>query len=105
MIECQDNVTKSILVLARWASKNAPESLEECAETFLKFDDRRKDVVFVDSEQWNNLCDFFDSIVILRDGIKAITWIGKLDELINLYDLIYAGRINEDDDMPPAGSP
>ena len=105
MIECEDNVTKSIVALARWAAKNAPESMEEDAKLFLRFDEKRKDVVFVDADQWTLLCDFFDSIVILRDGIKAITWVGKLDDLINTYDLIYAGRINSDDCMPPAGSP
>ena len=31
--------------------------------------------------------------------------VGKLDDLINTYDLIYAGRINSDDCTPPAGSP
>ena len=99
-----ENVDSAIIRLARWAAKNAPESMENDASLFLRFDERKKDVVFVDKDQWTNLLDFFDSIVILRDGIKAITWVGKLDALINLYDLIYAGRIN-DDGLPPAGSP
>ena len=100
-----ENVDDAIIRLARWAAKNAPESMEEDAEVFLRFDDRRKDVVFVDREQFNLLCDLFDSIVIMRGEIKGITWIGRIDDLINTYDLIYAGRINDDDCMPPAGSP
>ena len=99
------NVDDAIIRLARWAAKNAPESMEEDAKLFLQFDERRKDVVFVDAEQWTLLCDFFASIVILRDGIKAITWVGKFDDLMNTYDLIYAGRINNEDFQPPAGSP
>ena len=105
MNECEDDITRAIIALARWAAKNAPESMEEYAELFLRFDNRRKDIVFVDAEQFTLLCVFFDSIVILRDGIKAITWVGKLDDLINTYDLIYSVRINSDDRVPPAGSP
>ena len=97
-----ENIDGAILRLARWAAKNCPESLELESEQFLRFDERRKDVVWIDREQFKNMVELFDSLVFHRGNIMALSWVGEFKNLLRLYDLIYAGRINDD---APAGSP
>ena len=97
-----DDINSAILRLARWAAKNCPESLESEAEIFLRFDEKRKDVVWIDREQFRNMYELFDSLSFHRGNIQALSWIGKFKDILNLYDLVYAGRINDD---VPAGSP
>lgn len=96
------DLESSILRLARWAAKNYPESLENEAIQFLHFDDKRKDIVWIEREQFERVFELFDSLVFFRENIQAISWVGKFKDVLHLYDMIYAGRINDD---APAGSP
>ena len=98
------DLDSSILRLARWAARNCPESLENEAAEFLHFEDKQKDVVWIEREQFERIFDLFDRIVFKRGNSYGVSLIGRYDEAIALYDLIYAGRINDDDDAP-AGSP
>lgn len=97
-----DEIDSATMRLARWAAKNCPESLEGEAEIFLRFDEKKIDAVLIQREQFERIFELFDLLVFFRENIQAISWIGKFKDVLNLYDLIYAGRINDD---APAGSP
>lgn len=88
--------------LARWAAKNCPDSLEEESEIFLRFDEKKIDAVLIQREQFDRIFELFDSLIFFRENIHAISWIGEFKDVLHLYDMVYAVRINDD---APAGSP
>lgn len=97
-----DEINVATIRLARWAAKNCPDSLEEESEIFLRFDEKKIDAVLIQREQFDRIFELFDSLIFFRKHIQAISWIGNFNDVLHLYDMVYAGRINDD---APAGSP
>ena len=96
-----DEIDVATIRLARWAAKNCPDSLEEESEIFLRFDEKKIDAVLIQREQFDRIFELFDSLIFFREK-QAISWIGKFKDVLHLYDMVYAVRINDD---APAGSP
>lgn len=91
-----DEIDGATMRLARWAAKNCPESLEREAEIFLRFNEKEIDTVLIQRELFEILFELFDSLRFFRENIQAISWVGKFSDVLHLYDMIYAIRINED---------